>query len=127
MSRATDCLGQDSGWLQIEVTDNGHRSRCNPFASIRSVFSRPKLAEAGIGVELAVSRRIVEADCGSLGLARSNGGGLLRHSTADGATSVETDVAPETEHKPVPLVTPLPDPRQPACLGKALPRRGSGT
>jgi PAS domain S-box-containing protein len=90
-------------WLQIEVRDNGPGIADAIRSRVFDPFFTTKPTGAGTGVGLAVSRGIIEAHGGSLGLAPSNGAGacfvirlpLIR----DGATLVETDVGPKTQRK----------------------------
>jgi two-component system NtrC family sensor kinase len=93
----------NGGWLQIEVTDNGPGIADTIRSRVFDPFFTTKPTGAGTGVGLAVSRGIVEAHGGTLGLAPSNGEGArfvirlpLVH---NGATSAETDVAPEPQRK----------------------------
>jgi two-component system NtrC family sensor kinase len=92
------------GWLQIEVTDNGPGIADAIRSRVFDPFFTTKPTGAGTGVGLAVSRGIVEAHGGSLGLASPSGEGasfVVRLPVVrDGATSVETDVGPETQHRP---------------------------
>jgi two-component system NtrC family sensor kinase len=92
------------GWLQIEVADNGPGIADAIRSRVFDPFFTTKPTGAGTGVGLAVSRGIVEAHGGSVGLAPTNGEGacfvIRLPLVRDGATSVETDVAPEAQRKP---------------------------
>jgi two-component system NtrC family sensor kinase len=95
----------NGGWLQIEVTDNGPGIPDTIRSRVFDPFFTTKPTGAGTGVGLAVSRGIIEAHGGSLGLAPPNGEGacfvIRLPLVGDGATLTETDVGPETQHKPM--------------------------
>jgi two-component system NtrC family sensor kinase len=95
----------NSGWLQIEVADNGPGIAEAIRSRVFDPFFTTKPAGAGTGVGLAVSRGIVEAHGGSLSLASPNGEGacfvIRLPLIGDGATAAEADVAPKTQHMPI--------------------------
>jgi two-component system NtrC family sensor kinase len=94
----------NGGWLQIEVADNGPGIADTIRSRVFDPFFTTKPTGAGTGVGLAVSRGIVDAHGGSLGLAPSDGEGarfVIRLPLVQGGTtSVGTNVAPETPHEP---------------------------
>src|SRR5215469_9153268 len=63
----------DGGWIRIEVSDNGPGIPDAIRSRVFDPFFTTKPAGAGTGVGLAVSRGIIEAHGGSLGLAPPNG------------------------------------------------------
>ena len=99
----------DGGWIQIEVSDNGPGIVDAIRSRVFDPFFTTKPTGVGTGVGLAVSRGIVEAHGGSLGLTTSVGEGahfiirlpvtsdsVAREETADGRATQPrpTQVAP---------------------------------
>ena len=66
-------LADDSGWLRILVRDSGHGIEPDALPRIFDAFFTTK--PGGMGMGLAISRSIVEAHGGRLGVSSNPGGG----------------------------------------------------
>jgi two-component system NtrC family sensor kinase len=94
----------DGGWIRIEVSDNGPGIADAIRSRVFDPFFTTKPTGAGTGVGLAVSRGIVEAHGGSLGLTTSVGEGahfIIRLPvTSDSAAREETADGRATQPRP---------------------------